>query len=311
MAKYLAITLVGALFAAGVSLAQSTPPSSNGQSGSPTSQSATQSANPAPPIAEPSMPQTQAQPPASQAQAPATGATAQAGPLRIAPGNVIPVQLTKTIDAKKAKTGDEVVAKVTMDLKNNSGDIIVPKDTAVIGRVTEVQARNKDQKESQLGIAFDQAKLKTGDMQMPMSIQAVIVLPSPNSTDSGNGAPAQAGGSATPSASPSSMGGHAGSPASAPSQQSQPATTDPIGGTNAQTSDNARPNITGKTEGVIGIPNLKLENTPQNSTQGQGALQEQGSLLSSDKNNVKLESGTLMLLRVNGSNPQAQPAPNQ
>ena len=59
---------------------------------------------------------------------------------------MIPVQLTKTIDAKKAKPGDEVVAKVTMDLKTNSGEVVVPKDTKVVGHVTESQARSKDRK---------------------------------------------------------------------------------------------------------------------------------------------------------------------
>ena len=48
--------------------------------------------------------------------------------------------------------------------------------------------------------------------------------------------------------------------------------------------------ITGNTQGVVGIPNLKLSTEP-NPTQG--------SLLSSEKNNVKLDSGTVLLLRVN------------
>jgi hypothetical protein len=40
---------------------------------------------------------------------------------------------------------------------------------------------------------------------------------------------------------------------------------------------------------VIGISNLKLE-TGQNTTQG--------SMLTSDKSNVKVESGTMLLLKV-------------
>jgi hypothetical protein len=48
--------------------------------------------------------------------------------------------------------------------------------------------------------------------------------------------------------------------------------------------------ITGNTQGVVGIPDLKLS-TASGSTQA--------SVLSSEKNNVKLDSGTLMLLRVN------------
>ena len=99
----------------------------------------------------------------------------QPGTPRIAPGSVIPVELTKGIDAKKVKTGDPVEAKVTMDLKTNSGEVLVPKDTKVMGHVTEAQPRSKEQKESQVGIAFDHAVMKSGsNMQLPLSIQAVI-----------------------------------------------------------------------------------------------------------------------------------------
>src|SRR5271170_3088771 len=69
---------------------------------------------------------TQAGASANQTQA----AQAQAAPApKLAAGVVIPVQLVKTIDAKKAKVGDEVVARVTQDLKTNTGEIVVPKDT--------------------------------------------------------------------------------------------------------------------------------------------------------------------------------------
>src|ERR1035441_5583638 len=149
-----------------------------------------------------SHPQPQAPPPAPQAPASAPPDASQApaaGTTRIAPGSVIPVQLTKTIDAKTAKPGDEVVAIVTMDLKTSSGEVIVPKDTKVTGHVTEAQARSKEQKESQLGIAFDHAVLKSGDVNLPMSIQAVIAPPTNNANAGGGdpGAPAGGGGAAT------------------------------------------------------------------------------------------------------------------
>ncbi len=111
-------------------------------------------------------------PPAGNA---GTSQAQTAGAPRIAPGSVIPVQLTKTVDAKKAKTGDEVVAKVTQDMKTQTGEVLVPKDTKVIGHVTEAQARTKGEKESELAIAFDHAVLKNGEnVRLPMSIQAVI-----------------------------------------------------------------------------------------------------------------------------------------
>jgi hypothetical protein len=212
------------------------------------------------------------------------------GSLRIAPGSVIPVQLTKTIDAKKVKSGDAIEARVTQDLKSNSGEIVVPKDTRVTGHVTESQARNKEQKESQVGLAFDHAILKDGaDVALPMSIQAVISQSAlqddtaNSSPSSGEPPPPPASSSAGMPASGRTPGMGAGTP---------PATSPAASGDYPSTSQEPKAHqpITGSTQGVVGIPNLKLSAT---------ADAAQGSVLTSDKNNVKLEDGTLMLLRVN------------
>jgi len=229
--------------------------------------------------------------PTAQPSAQAPAAPAPNTP-RIAPGSVIPVELTKTIDAKKAKSGDPVEAKVTQDLKTNNGDVVVPKDTKVVGRVTGAQARTKDQKESQVAIAFDHAIMKNGgDVPLPLSIQAII---SPNAFNGGNNhstssspapaATAPSGGGVAPN-----TGGRTGTSAgSMPSEA--PSSTRQVPPPSDQNTANNAPQITGKTEGVIGISNLNLSSSSQNG---------QGSVLTSEKNNVKLESGTLMLLRVN------------
>jgi hypothetical protein len=204
------------------------------------------------------------------------------------------VQLTKTIDAKKAKPGDPVLAKVTMDMKTNSGEIIVPKDTKVTGHVTASQARSKDQKESQLAIAFDHASLKSGDVNLPMSIQAVIAPPSNNANGDNSGAnPGGSGGRDMPAASGTTASSPMGAERSGGNAQAQPATPSPsaVPTTSSDTPqpNGARPPITGTTQGVIGISNLKLESA-QNAAQG--------SVLTSEKNNVKVESGTMLLLKV-------------
>jgi hypothetical protein len=231
----------------------------------------------------------------AQDTTPQTGGTAQqAGIARIAPGTVIPVELTKSIDAKKTKAGDEVVAQVTQDLKTNNGEMIIPKGTKVIGHVTEAQPRSKEQPESEVGIAFDHAVMKSGsEMQVPLSIQAIIAPPSANPANGNGGGYDQPGsGGAAGGASPSStagrssgMGGSAAPPpvANVPMSSSTPA--------DAQSGSSANGRITAQTQGVVGISNLKLTMAASNPTQG--------SLVSSEKNNVKLESGTLMLLRVN------------
>ena len=231
----------------------------------------------------------------SQAPAPPTQTTATTGAqnIRIAPGSVIPVELTKTVDAKKVKNGDEVVVKVTQDLKSNStGEVIVPKDTKVIGHVTEAQARNKDQKSSEVAIAFDHAVMKDGgQVQLPMSIQAIIAPPRNNSNNSGSaGSPdGQVQGNANPN--PGGSGANA-----RPGGSTQTSNTSPTpagsGPTEKQSSSTqALPPITANTQGVLGIDgDLRLSAATNTG---------QGTVVSSEKTNVKIPDGAMMLLRVN------------
>ncbi|HWY59843.1 MAG TPA: hypothetical protein VNZ03_35600 [Terriglobales bacterium] len=206
---------------------------------------------------------------------------------RFAPGTVIPVELTKSIDAKKAKSGDNVEARVTQDLKAGNGQLIV------MGHVTEAQPRNKEQKESQVGIVFDHAVMKNGsDVAMPMSIQAII---GPTAL---NPVPNNAGGAAGQSTPPSPAGGmptgNAGGRSTGMGSSGSPSTVSPssAGGeapAEAQPGTGSNQPITASTQGVVGISNLRLSPTEDGKT---------GSVVSSEKSNVKLDSGTLMLLRV-------------
>ena len=117
------------------------------------------------------------------------------------------MQLAKSIDAKKAKSSDEVIAKVTQDLRNNAGTVVVPKDTKVLGHVTEAQARSKEQKESQVTIAFDHVVLKNGEqVQLPMSIQAIVVPPNRNAADATLGAEQPSAYPSAPGQAPSAAG---------------------------------------------------------------------------------------------------------
>jgi len=233
-------------------------------------------------------------PPASNGE---TSQAQMAGAPKIAPGSVIPVQLTKTVDAKKAKTGDEVVAKVTQDMKTQTGEVLVPKDTKVIGHVTQAQARTKGEKESELAIAFDRAVMNGQEVRLPMSIQAVIAPQNNNNnsaagaaggTDAGAGA--TSGGGVPSSSASGGRGGMGGSqaPPSASSSESTPSNSG-----NTQSGKAAYPPINAQTQGVIGVPNVTLSSA-------QNGAQHGGPVMSSEKSNVKLESGTMLLLKVNG-----------
>ena len=290
------LLLAGALLAQDTSApaSGSTPQDQQTPATAPSAQQAPEPSTSQPPASQPQ------QQPAPTAPAPAQPASSQngtqaGGSPRIAPGSVIPVQLTKTIDAKKVKTGDEVVAKVTQDMKTSSGEVLVPKDTKVVGHVTEAQPRTKEQKESQVGIAFDRAVMKDGgEMPLPMSIQAIIGPQNNNPNAPGNDQASSGPGYSSPAGSSSGTaaggsGRTAGMGGSQPPPTPSPSTGSSTPG-DSKAGANARPQITGNTQGVVGMSNLKLSPAP-NPTQG--------SVVSSEKNNVKLDSGTLLLLRVN------------
>jgi hypothetical protein len=162
-------------------------------------------------------------------------------------------------------------------MKAGNGELIIPKDTKMIGRVIEVQPRSKEQKSSQIAIAFERAVMKDGEMPLPMSIQAIV------SEQPASPAATQDDSSTKPSSTPVS---------DATGGRTAPVPTANAG--NGPASDNApppsRPQITGQTQGVVGIPDMNLAN---------GNDPAKGSVVSSNKNNVKLDSTLLLLLRVN------------
>jgi len=287
MKTVLSIIFSGTLIV-GLASAQQAAPAASG------SQTAPQAQAPAPPQQQmapatpPSMPQAS---PVQQNQTTDQPSANASAPTKVAPGTVIPVSLTKSVDAKKAKNGDEIVAKVTQDMKTSSGEVLVPKDTKVIAHVTEAQPRTKEQKQSELGIAFDRAVLKNGsEMQLPMSIQAIVGLYNNPSPGTGSSAGNDRTSGTTPGgAATNSSGGRPSGMGAQPAVPTAPAADNAAA--DAQNGSGGRPPITEKTQGVIGIPDLELTATAPDPAQG--------SLLSSDKNNVKLEGGTMMLLRVN------------
>jgi len=126
---------------------------------------------------------------------------------------------------------------------------------------------------------------------MPASIQAVIVPQNQSASNAapagGSSAPAPSGGSMSGSGSSAPNSGRTGNAGSTPQASSTPTTTSDGG--SAPTANNPRPQITASTQGVIGQADYKLS-TPGDSSQG--------SVVTSEKGNVKLEGGTMLLLRV-------------
>jgi hypothetical protein len=87
--------------------------------------------------------------------------------------------LSRTVDARKAKAGDEVTATLTQDVRAN-GRLLLLRGTVLVGRVTEAQARTRNadagdaRTDSRLGIEFEQAVLGDGRVvPVNATIQAV------------------------------------------------------------------------------------------------------------------------------------------
>jgi hypothetical protein len=68
-------------------------------------------------------------------------------------------EFTQSLNAKKLKPGDQVKAEVTQDVLSH-GKIIIPVESKLVGHVTEVKSSRAEDSESRLGIVFDKVLLK-------------------------------------------------------------------------------------------------------------------------------------------------------
>src|SRR5438132_13381059 len=66
-----------------------------------------------------------------------TSASKRGQQLNLQSGTQLTAQLENTLDARHAKVGDRVVLKTTQAIKQ-SGEIVVPKGSRLLGRVTDV-----------------------------------------------------------------------------------------------------------------------------------------------------------------------------
>jgi hypothetical protein len=225
------------------------------------------------------------------------------------------VELDKSLNARKLKPGDKVKAEVSQALVSH-GKIIIPVETKLVGHVTEVHALESEHPESRLGIVFDRILLKHSHAINIQAIVQAVAAPAvrrslidqpsqmlPPSMMGGGGnssstAPmggGPSGGRGTIGASASTLG-----PAASASEAITYPTTytvkqspsNNIDGSAAQLAVNStgRPLSVGTPHGVTGLKGLSLTSAPSPDTPGP--------VIISNRSNVKLESGTQILLHV-------------
>jgi hypothetical protein len=213
--------------------------------------------------------------------APAQQQEASRATQQAAESSVMMVQLTKSLDSRKLTAGNSIEAKVTSELRWNG--TVIPRGSKVMGHVTESSSKAKGAPASALGIVFDRIVLKDGtDLPLKANIQAVGPRPG-FGPDPEMENPAQV---SVPGA-PGTMGGANPNPVGlgAPQTSFPPnpaARTQPMP-TPTQGSRQDSGGITEKSTGVVGLPDLQLR---------------QGAILASSGQEVKLEAGSRLLLRV-------------
>jgi hypothetical protein len=217
--------------------------------------------------------------PASRGQSTSSVPLTTSSASDLAAGTTICAALANSIDAKKAKPGDAIVARITLPLLSH-GKVIIPNGAKITGHVAWAMARSRGSDDSELGIVFDRAVLKDGsELPLSLTVQA-IGGESLSAADLANQEPEQVVDEMKPRLD-RLYGRHV--PSSEPPNPPQP---------DADAREPRHPILDSGSHGAIGLPDLTL-------TESSDAAS--GSMVKSLKKNVRLDAGTEILLRVIGA----------
>jgi len=226
-------------------------------------------------------------------------------------GTTLQAELSKSLDAKKAKPGDQVDAKLTQDVKEN-GKVVLHKGSKLVGHVTEAQAKSKENVESKLGVVFDKAVLKGGEevafngviQAVAPPVQGALSVAGDENSSLGSGMGSgssmgggHSGGGIAPIGSATSAAGSTVNSATGAVGNAAGSVTNSTGAVNGAVNRTAgvaaNGALTSAAHGVVGMQGVALNTA--------AAGNAQGSVISSASRNIKLDSGTQMILQVTGS----------
>ena len=217
-------------------------------------------------------------------------------------------QLENALDARHAKVGDRVILKTTQAVKQN-GQIVIPKGSQLIGRVTDVQQQTKSNGESHLALAFD--RLRSGSTEVPITASILSIAQAhthaqsnDSSIDSDLMGQSSASSTRSSSAGRTSNGGGLLGGVGNTVGGAVNTTTSTVGNV-AGTTTSAVGSTVGATTSTAG--NLTGSLRGLNITQSSSASAQGGSTLSLTGGNLRLESGTTFNLAVSNSTTAGNP----
>lgn len=253
-----------------------------------------------------------AQTPTTQASASAASkatATANSNGSALAVGTRMDAELKSKLDTKNAKVGDSVTAVTTSAVKEH-GTTVLPKGTTLHGHVTEVTKAESSKSPSRIGVLFDQATTKQGQViPLRAGIVSVVTATAAGAADAGTGMDDMPMPQAMPAGGGMSGGGVADGVAGGVGRTVDSAGA-VVGGTadgmgRATLGDQPVPAAVTQNSGELaamarasnGVP-ISIS-TPDASVAGSTSQQSAvGSVLSSPRGDLEISSGTRVALQV-------------
>jgi hypothetical protein len=218
-------------------------------------------------------------------------------------GTKISAQLESTVDAKTAKPGDEVKAKVTHNVKQD-GKVVIHKGDYLVGSITSAQASSKSEEGAKLGVTFD--RLVSGDSTTQLRAVVSSVLSSSNDQSTAeNDLPMASSGAGSGPMSGGERGNVAGGV-----MRGTTSTAGSIAGAAGSAAGNLDGTVSGPTSSTLGGTTNAGLSTPSkmihiDSAALAGNQTSLTSSLSTRKGDLRLDSGTRMEFRVSAQGSEA------
>jgi hypothetical protein len=210
-------------------------------------------------------------------------------------GAELVAELSHPVEVKKAKLGDLVKATLTQDVLAH-GRITIRRGSKLVGHVTEVRVRTKDNEESRLRIIFDKVLLKGGnEIDFTAAIRALAAPVRLSTMEQAEPMSASVAGVSNGSPGPqpvssAGIGRNAAGTSTIPNAGSQSPQGAEIEPPSRAPSASANSVMGSGSRGVFGLPGLQL---------GSETGSEHATVITSTRQNVKLDSGTQIVIQIN------------
>jgi hypothetical protein len=91
----------------------------------------------------------------------------------VAEGSTAKLSLQTRLHSKLNEVGDEVTAVLYEPVRGSDGRVAIPRGTEFIGRVTQVQAAKRPQKQASMTVAFETMRMPYGTEKVAVTVASI------------------------------------------------------------------------------------------------------------------------------------------